>query len=554
MMTKRLSPEILEQLSSLMAEQVGLHYPRPRWRDLEKGLQAAAVDLDFPDASALAQHLFSAPLTKEVVEILAGHLTINETYFFRDRRIFEILEWEILPPLLAARRSEERRLRIWSAGCASGEEAYSLAILLLRVLPDPTAWQITLLATDISQRALRKAEQGVFSQWSFRGVPAWLREKYFFRVQGEHWEINPRLKEMVTFSYLNLATDPFPSLINNTSAMDIIFCRNVLMYFTPSVIQRALANFSAALVDEGWLMVSPAECALLQGAGLVACSYDGAILFQKRRQRQQPPAFRPAKALAPPERPGFLEHPRDPECSRAFPSNLNLSGSALAKACDPGFEKTPARRPAAAQPHPVIAGPIPSDRPSGPGPLLPRVRPDQGETTAKVKEGSETRSGIPKDATVRRPGLSAGDGGEAQALALMAHACASQGRLEEARIWGEKAIAQDRLNARHYYLLASICQEQGRSEDAMTLLKQALYLETDFILAHFSLGNLARQQGRHREAQKHFDNVLALLEESPDDGIIPGSEGLTVRSLREMTGDIRHGFTGKKKPAATKAQ
>ena len=170
MTTNRLTPEILDQLSILVAEQVGLHFPRQRWQDLEKGFNTAAKELGFPDAQALADHLLSAPMAKDLLEVLASHLTINETYFFREKRIFEILEWEILPPLLASRRAGERRLRIWSAGCASGEEAYSIAILLHKVLPDLQDWQITVLATDISQRALRKAEQGIYSQWSFREV------------------------------------------------------------------------------------------------------------------------------------------------------------------------------------------------------------------------------------------------------------------------------------------------------------------------------------------------------------------------------------------------
>ena len=297
MTTNRLTPEILDQLSILVAEQVGLHFPRQRWQDLEKGFNAAAGELGFPDAQALADHLLLAPMAKDLLEVLASHLTINETYFFREKRIFEILEWEILPPLLASRRARERRLRIWSAGCASGEEAYSIAILLHKVLPDLQDWQITVLATDISQRALRKAEQGIYSQWSFRGVPSWLVEKYFYKVKGDRWEIIPRLKEMVTFSYLNLAIDPFPSLMNNTSAMDIIFCRNVLMYFSQAAINRAVEKFSAALVENGWFMVSPAECSLLQESNFLACPYSGAILFQKSKQRKRKLASMAQNAL-----------------------------------------------------------------------------------------------------------------------------------------------------------------------------------------------------------------------------------------------------------------
>ncbi len=249
------------------------------------------MELGFADVEALAQNLLSTPITKDLLEVLASHLTVGETYFFREKGIFEVLEWQILPQLLASRRSGNRQLRIWSAGCASGEEAYSIAMLLHKILPDIRDWQITVLATDVSQRALQKAELGVYNQWSFRGTSTWLVEKYFTRVKGDKWKILPWIKEMVTFSYLNLATDPFPSRINNTAAMDIIFCRNVLMYFTPVVIDRVVENFSGALVEGGWLMVSPAECSLLRGFCLSACPQPGAIPFQKRRQTDQDRVF-----------------------------------------------------------------------------------------------------------------------------------------------------------------------------------------------------------------------------------------------------------------------
>ena len=293
-----LDPEILDQLSIFTAEQLGLHFPRQRWRDLEKGLKAAALELGFTDGAALAQNLLSAPVTKDLLEVLASHITIGETYFFREKGIFEVLEWQILPQMLASRRSGDRQLRIWSAGCASGEEAYSIAMLLHKTLPDIQDWQITVLATDISQRALQKAERGVYTQWSFRGTPAWLAEKYFTRLKGDQWKILPLIREMVTFSYLNLATDPFPARINNTQAMDIIFCRNVLMYFTPGVINRVVKNFSGALVEGGWLMVSPAECSLLQGSCLSACPQSGAIPYQKRHQADQDQVSRFHEAAA----------------------------------------------------------------------------------------------------------------------------------------------------------------------------------------------------------------------------------------------------------------
>src|SRR6266478_2104053 len=129
-MAEPLSEPTLFKLSEVIANQLGLHYPRQRWRDLERGMQSAARAFGGSDAEACAQWLLSAPLNKSKIEILAGELTVGETYFFREKRSFEILAEHVLPELMRARQGAEQRLRIWSAGCCTGEEPYSVAILL----------------------------------------------------------------------------------------------------------------------------------------------------------------------------------------------------------------------------------------------------------------------------------------------------------------------------------------------------------------------------------------------------------------------------------------
>ena len=138
------------RLSEFIAEHMGLHFPRERWADLQRGMAGAAVECGFDDAAACADWLLSAPPTRTQLQVLANHLTVGETYFFRDKRTFDVLASRVLPELIDARRGRERRLRLWSAACCSGEEAYSLAILLHQVLPDLADWHVTILATDIN--------------------------------------------------------------------------------------------------------------------------------------------------------------------------------------------------------------------------------------------------------------------------------------------------------------------------------------------------------------------------------------------------------------------
>ncbi|MDB5991455.1 MAG: hypothetical protein JWQ10_2858 [Herbaspirillum sp.] len=280
-MRPKLSPLLLSRLSELVARQIGLYFPQERWGDLERKIAAAAPDFNFSDGESCARWLLSTPLTRPMNETLARHLSVGETYFFREQQSLEIFGEQLVAQLLQSRRQNMRRLRIWSAGCSTGEEAYTIAILLDRLIPDLKDWNITILATDFNPGFLHKAAQGVYGEWSFRDAPVWLREHYFTKHGNGRFEIHPRIRQMVTFAYLNFAEDAYPSLSNNTSAMDVIFCRNVLMYFSAQRAKQVIGNFYHALVDGGWLIVSPAESSNKLLAPFTPVDFPGAVLYRK---------------------------------------------------------------------------------------------------------------------------------------------------------------------------------------------------------------------------------------------------------------------------------
>lgn len=282
-MQPALSDSLLSRLSGLLAASAGLHFPESRRNDLERGLNAAARDAGATDAGTYARWLLSAPLTRTQIERLASHLTVGETHFFRDEKSFAALEEHILPELLRARHGGDQRLRIWSAGCSTGEEAYSIAILLDRLIPDQRGWHITILATDINPLVLHKAAEGVYGEWSFRGCPGWIREKYFRQKQVGRFEILPHIRGRVTFSYLNLAGDVYPSLTNNTNAMDLILCRNVLMYFTSEQARQVAEKLRRALIDGGWLLVSATETSQTLYTRLKAVELHGGTYYRRIR-------------------------------------------------------------------------------------------------------------------------------------------------------------------------------------------------------------------------------------------------------------------------------
>ena len=474
-MQPALPDPLVARLSDFLAQQIGLHFPKERWSDLARRIAAAAPAFGAPDAESCVQRLLSAPLTRNQIEILASHLTVGETYFLREKKSFEILEERIFPELLRARAGAERRLRVWSAGCCTGEEPYSLAILLDRLIPDFERWNVTILATDINPEFLRKAADGLYSEWSFRDTPAWLRERYFKKRKNGRFEIDPHIRKRVTPSYLNLAEDIYPSLSNNTNAMDVIFCRNVLMYFTAARARKVVDNLYQCLVDGGWLVVSPTETSNLLFSRFATVEFPGAVLYRKSAgaepqfaARDAAPAFTPLPEVLPPFEP--ILSPQPPVWDAAGPGPP--------KAVRQETEATP----------------------------LPEPQPEESER---------------------------------ERLCRRARTCANRGRLAEAAEWCEKAIAADKLDPAAHYLLAVVEQERGQSAVAVRSLTRALYLDPDFALAHFALGNIRLSQGRQRDAGRHFETASVLLKAHPREEPLPESEGLTAGRLGEIIASVR---------------
>ena len=241
------------------------------------------------DVQTCIRRLVSAQLTKEQAELLVSHLTIGETYFFRDKNCFETLQTHILPTLINSRQGREQRLRVWCAGSSTGEEPYTVAILLQRMIADLAEWNITILATDINPASLRKGAHGEYGDWSFRDTPHWVKEKYFTASSDGRRMISDTIRKMVAFVPLNLAQDSYPSLSNNTNAMDLIFCRNVLMYFAPEQIRKVIDKFRHSLVDGGWLIVSPCETSHDLFTEFSTVQLNNMILYRKNDHQEKSP-------------------------------------------------------------------------------------------------------------------------------------------------------------------------------------------------------------------------------------------------------------------------
>lgn len=474
------------RLSRLITDQLGLSFSKERFADLNRGMNSVARAFDFTDVEACITWLLSSTLSRRQTEVLASHLTVGETYFFRDTPLFKVMEEEIFPGIVSRCSAGDRHLRIWSAGCASGEEAYSIAIVLHKLIPDIKDWNITILATDINPDFLKKAENGVYRDWSFRETPAWIRENYFAKDKNAHYRIVPWIRKMVSFSYLNLAEDAYPSLTTNTNAMDMIFCRNVLMYFEPVYARSVIQKLHNSLVDGGWLIVSPCDVPHDALSPFVTVHYPGAILYRKDRVCNR-------RA----ECPDFEERGEQ---------RLNIDFSFPEMQPEPDSTI-----------HPLIAVP---DSPE-----------PEPQTNGQARELYEQGLFTAASALLIEP---ASEGGDFTAMTLLARTLANQGKLAEAEAWCEKAIALDKFNPGLHYLLGVICYELGRTDAAVKSLKRSLYLDPDFILAYFTLANIYRSAARIRESNKNYQNALALLNAMPPDQLIPESEGIYAGRLKEI--------------------
>ena len=288
-MNRKLTEEELSMVCEVIASRMGLHFPKERWAMLSRNLALAATEFGFHKMSGFIQWLLSATLNKDQIEVLASYLTISETYFWREPKVFVAFTDYILPELIRSKdkgkgerkkEKEKKSIRIWSAGCSTGEEPYSIAMALHQTINKIEDWDISILATDINPRAIQKAMSGIYGTWSFRNSPSWLKSTYFHLRGDRKYEIIPEIKKMVTFSCLSLVE---MSAISNASMMDIIFCRNVLMYFTPDWINKIAESFFQTLTDDGWFVVSSCELSSQVFPQFKSVNFPGAVIYRKSR-------------------------------------------------------------------------------------------------------------------------------------------------------------------------------------------------------------------------------------------------------------------------------
>lgn len=243
------------QLREIIYARAGIHFPDGKKYVLESRLTARLSELEIEDFAQYISLLSMGPFQQDEFQEMFNRITINETSFFRNEPQLDVFEKQVLPKLLEA-RAKTRRVRIWSAACSSGEEPYSLAIILHRALGIRLGdWKIEILGTDISEKVLEVAQEGVYGDYAMRTTSPMVKQRYFTQ-DGSKWRINDQVRPMVNFQLHNLK-DRLAA--KRFGTFDVIFCRNVMIYFDDAMKDGVVACFAEQLASDGTLFIGHSE-------------------------------------------------------------------------------------------------------------------------------------------------------------------------------------------------------------------------------------------------------------------------------------------------------
>ncbi len=471
-----LSAEMEEAVCNFILKKTGIVIHDHQLPNLATSIERGASHFGFKTVGGYVQALEGCGSVSPELEFLVSAITVGESYFFRDSEQIEFLRDKWLPEIIARKRaSGDKSIRIWSAGCSGGQEIYTLAILLSEAMVDIKDWRIHLLGTDINTEALSEGIKANYRKWSFRSTPDKIREKYF-TPSGERFVINPDLRRLVKFSYLNLRDDSYPSMLSETTSIDLILCRNVFIYFNREVIEEVLEKFSLTLNAEGVLLLGASDVINLTVSGLVMRHFKKTFFYEHgiKEEAPEPAAKVPVK----------VEQKRYPHAPKDGLEPRSRSGLG----------------PVAKRSGPAVAPPVkkqatpPGDDPATTYPEL--IELDRSASWAELPDAV--------DRIIRR------DGETEFLLCMKAKALANRGELKSALKVCNRAIETDPVGKHSYFIKAMTLMELDRSADAMEMLRKVIYLDPYFLEAHFQMGLLHIRSGNIKAGLKSLNNALDL--------------------------------------------
>ncbi len=250
-----MSDKQFSDLRKIIYTRSGIHFPDNKKYVLESRLGSRLSELELENYDDYIAFLTMGPYQQDEFQEMFNRITINETSFFRNEPQLDVFEKQVLPELLEARKNT-KRLRVWSAACSSGEEPYTLAIQIHRSLGLRAAdWKIEIVGCDISEKVLEVAQSGVYTDYAMRTTPPLVKSRYF-KQDGSQWLLDEQIKKMVNFQLHNLK-DRLGA--KRFGTFDVIFCRNVMIYFDDAMKDTVLQCFSDQLAGDGTLFIGHSE-------------------------------------------------------------------------------------------------------------------------------------------------------------------------------------------------------------------------------------------------------------------------------------------------------
>lgn len=459
-----LQQEIWQRLIALIGEQIGFQVRRQDLKYFQPKVTARMESLGIDSLSGYYDFLSAARsdsspqryLAQKEWQALANAITNGESFFFRDRGQFELLKETILPQIIEGKRSQRvsgktqfLTLKIWSAGCSTGEEAYSLAMLVGELISDVAQWHIAIIGTDLNQEFLQKATKGVYKEWSFRQTDPLFKEKYFIK-QRDGWLVKPHLQSMVTFYQDNLLETK--KISHYTYDIDLVLCRNVFIYFNREAISKAVEKISKTLVNGGYFLPGHAELQNIPLKNFSALNFNRSSIFQYRHSLLSKEETTNKECLLTAPKPDL--QPKDSLTTNAMAKTIPLRIKAIKQ-------------------------------------LLAK---EKYETV--IKQAAELIQN-------NRELLECYD--------LIALSYFQQDDLVTAQQYCQQALQQDCFAISPILLLGKIAFAQQQHRKAKELYKRVIYLEPENIEAHLELGKIYKQEGDAKRAEKMYLTVKNIV-------------------------------------------
>jgi chemotaxis protein methyltransferase CheR len=485
----KITPQLRKKFTDLISERTGLQIRDSDQEGFGYKIESRMRDLRINSPEEYYHLLnYSSYEGQQEWSQIALLITNIESYFFRDQGQFKLLREKIFPELIE-RKKLTKNLRVWSAGCSTGEEPYSLAILLREMLPDIGNWHLTILATDINQNAIKKAQRGVYNSWSFRLVDPKIQTKYFTEVNSEY-QISREIRQMLHFQYLNLVQDNFPDPALEVKEIDLIICRNVFIYFNNESIALVLNKFYNTLNPLGFLLTGHAE------------------LYGQNLQKFNTQVFSESLIYQRPETNRILRPETEP---KSLPIYLN--NPPVIHPYQPSIAK------------PVVTTTKPIPKPVS-QPIAKPITEDLLETAESLFNQKAYQAAIEKVKEFLKDSP-----GNFKSYYLIAKIHANMGQYDQAIDYCKQALSVQSFSTKAYYLLAQIFEEQGNLEETKRILKKIIYLDSSSLKAYFDLGLIYKHEGDLPRAKKMYQTLLTFLRKMSEDTVIPDWKNITVREL-----------------------